>query len=51
MIVGCSVKFMDSLNKNPDYTKWKEIYPDKFISEDRVFHNIHRGNRIFIGTP
>jgi len=50
MIVGCSVKFMDSLNKNPDYTKWKEIYPDKFISEDRVFHNIHRGNRIFIGT-
>jgi len=41
---------MESMGKNPDYTKWKEIYPDKFISEDRVFHNIHRGNRIFIGT-
>ena len=38
------------MGKNRDYTKWKEIYPDKFISEDRVFHNIHRGNRIFIGT-
>ncbi|MBA7677749.1 butyrate:acetyl-CoA coenzyme A-transferase [subsurface metagenome] len=41
---------MESMGKNRDYTKWKEIYPDKFISEDRVFHNIHRGNRIFIGT-
>lgn len=41
---------MESMGKNPDYAKWKEIYPDKFISEDRVFHNIHRGNRIFIGT-
>ena len=32
------------------YTKWKKIYPDKFVSEERVFHTIHRGNRIFIGT-
>jgi len=50
MILGYSVKLMESLNKNPDYTKWKELYPDKFVSEDKVFHNIHRGNRIFIGT-
>ncbi len=38
------------MKKTQDYTKWKEIYPDKFVSEDRVFHNIRRGNRIFIGT-
>jgi acyl-CoA hydrolase/GNAT superfamily N-acetyltransferase len=50
MIVGYSVNLMESLNKNSDYTKWKELYPDKFVSEDRVFHNIHRGDRIFIGT-
>jgi len=39
-----------SINKNINYTKWKKLYPDKFVSEERVFHNIHRGNRIFIGT-
>jgi acyl-CoA hydrolase/RimJ/RimL family protein N-acetyltransferase len=50
MIVGYSVNLMESLNKDSDYTKWKELYPDKFVSEDRVFHNIHRGDRIFIGT-
>jgi len=38
------------LDKNSYYTKWKELYPDKFVSEEMVFHNIHRGNRIFIGT-
>jgi len=38
------------LDKNSDYNKWKELYPDKFVSEDRVFNNIRRGNRIFIGT-
>jgi acyl-CoA hydrolase/RimJ/RimL family protein N-acetyltransferase len=38
-----------SIDKNLN-TKWKKIYPDKFVSEERVFHNIHRGNRIFIGT-
>jgi acyl-CoA hydrolase len=41
---------VESLDKNSDYNKWKELYPNKFISEDRLFHNIHRGNRIFIGT-
>jgi acyl-CoA hydrolase/GNAT superfamily N-acetyltransferase len=38
------------MDKIPDYAKWKDIYPDKFVSEERVFSNIHRGNRIFIGT-
>lgn len=38
------------MNKSLGYIKWKKIYPDKFISEDRIFSNIHRGNRIFIGT-
>ncbi len=28
----------------------KKSYPDKFVSESRVFSQIHRGNRIFIGT-
>jgi len=30
--------------------KLKEQYPDKFISEKRIFGNIHAGDRIFIGT-
>ncbi len=28
----------------------KKSYPDKFVSENRMFGQIHRGNRIFIGT-
>jgi acyl-CoA hydrolase/ribosomal protein S18 acetylase RimI-like enzyme len=28
----------------------KSRYPEKFVSEDRVFSQIHRGSRIFIGT-
>jgi acyl-CoA hydrolase len=27
-----------------------KIYPEKFASEDKIFHHIHRGARIFIGT-
>ncbi|MBN1390550.1 MAG: GNAT family N-acetyltransferase [Candidatus Thermoplasmatota archaeon] len=30
--------------------KFKYMYPEKFLSEDRVFCNIHRGDRIFIST-
>lgn len=26
------------------------LYPEKFLTEDRLFGNIHPGNRIFIGT-
>ena len=29
---------------------WKEKFPEKFKPEDAVFKNIHRGDRIFIGT-
>lgn len=29
---------------------WMSMFPDKFVSEDRIFSNIHRGDRIFIGT-
>lgn len=27
-----------------------KLYPDKFVSESRIFGQIHPGNRIFIGT-
>lgn len=30
--------------------KWQDKYPEKFVSEDEIFKNIHRGNRIFIST-
>jgi acyl-CoA hydrolase/RimJ/RimL family protein N-acetyltransferase len=29
---------------------WKKKYPDKFASEEAIFSNIHRGDRIFIST-
>ena len=41
---------MESMGKALNYTKWKKLYPDKFVPEERVLNNIHRGNRIFIGT-
>jgi acyl-CoA hydrolase/GNAT superfamily N-acetyltransferase len=28
----------------------REKYPEKFVSEERIFSHIHRGDRIFIGT-
>jgi acyl-CoA hydrolase/GNAT superfamily N-acetyltransferase len=30
--------------------KWRKIYPEKFASEEEVFENVHRGNRLFIST-
>jgi acyl-CoA hydrolase/RimJ/RimL family protein N-acetyltransferase len=30
--------------------RMRNLYPDKFASEEDVFRNIHRGDRIFIGT-
>ena len=35
---------------NKKIDELKEVYPEKFLSEDRVFSHIHRGNKIFIGT-
>ncbi len=29
---------------------WKDQYPDKFVSEETIFSNIHRGDTIFIGS-
>ncbi len=29
---------------------WREIYPEKFASEERVFGRIRRENRIYIST-
>lgn len=33
-----------------DIEKWKEARPGKFASENQIFRNIRRGDRIFIGT-
>jgi acyl-CoA hydrolase/GNAT superfamily N-acetyltransferase len=30
--------------------EWKRRYPGKFLSQEQIFSQIHRGNRIFIGT-
>ncbi len=30
--------------------EFKKIYPEKFATEDKIFDNIHPGDRIFIGT-
>lgn len=30
--------------------KFKKIYPKKFVDAKNAFSNIHRGERIFIGT-
>src|SRR4030042_1445088 len=32
------------------FQMWKERYPEKFESEDKIFSHIHRGDRIFIST-
>ncbi|MDT8273245.1 MAG: GNAT family N-acetyltransferase [Desulfomonilia bacterium] len=28
----------------------KRLYPEKFLSQEEIFSNIHRGDRIFVGT-
>ncbi len=30
--------------------KWRKIYPEKFAPEEKIFENVHRGNRLFIST-
>jgi acyl-CoA hydrolase/GNAT superfamily N-acetyltransferase len=30
--------------------RWRKIYPEKFVPESEIFGNIHRGDRIFIGS-
>ncbi len=41
---------MNQGNKRDVLDEMKKLYPKKFTGEDIVFSNIHRGNRIFIGT-
>lgn len=31
-------------------SKWEQEYPEKFVSEDKIFSNIKRGDRIFVST-
>jgi acyl-CoA hydrolase/GNAT superfamily N-acetyltransferase len=38
----------EDLNKN--LAAWKQLYPKKFASENRIFKHIRRGDHIFIST-
>ena len=40
----------EETNVEEELLRLKSLYPEKFVSEDKVFQNIHRGDRIFIGT-
>ena len=31
------------------FDKLKKKYPQKFVTEDNLFSDLHRGDRIFIG--
>jgi len=33
-----------------DLAAWNERFPEKFVSEERIFEHVHPGARIFIGT-
>ncbi len=37
-------------DKNEILDHWRQRYPEKFSEENRIFSNIRRGNKIFIGT-
>ncbi|MFX0123115.1 MAG: GNAT family N-acetyltransferase [Candidatus Hodarchaeota archaeon] len=41
---------MNSDYNSKKYEKLKQVYPHKFVSEKRIFQNIHRGDRIFVST-
>ena len=57
-----SIQDIPKLNKIPEkgvilkkkhcekLDKMKQTYPQKFASEDFIFSNIHRGDKIFIST-
>ena len=42
--------YSESGERRAPIEKLKEIFPEKFVSEDEIFRNIHAGDRIFIGT-
>ncbi|MFH1853621.1 MAG: GNAT family N-acetyltransferase [Candidatus Neomarinimicrobiota bacterium] len=41
---------MDTNTEEQILQRLKNLYPQKFTSTDRIFKNIHRGDRIFIST-
>ncbi len=41
---------MKSEGMNPKLAEMKKLYPQKFVSENRIFKHIRRGDAIFIGT-
>ncbi len=41
---------MAVLENNDKLDKIRRLYPEKFLTEDRIFSQIHPGDRIFIGT-
>ncbi len=41
---------LSSNDINKKYEELKQVYPQKFVSEKRIFQNIHRGDRIFVST-
>ena len=38
------------VNKHKGLADMRKKYPEKFVSEDKIFSHIHRGDRIFIST-
>jgi len=41
---------MTSILSDEICAEMKEIYPEKFVSEEEIFRRIHRGDRIFLHT-
>lgn len=41
---------MTSEDRNETLDEIRRLYPEKFASEEKIFGNIHPGDRIFIGT-
>jgi acyl-CoA hydrolase/ribosomal protein S18 acetylase RimI-like enzyme len=39
-----------SSNRVVDWNNFKKLWPEKFASEEEIFHRVHPGARIFIGT-
>ena len=41
---------MKSGDTHQELTEMKKRYPGKFVSEEKIFSHIRRGDRIFVGT-
>lgn len=40
----------EGTEKNPLYTELRKKFPKKFVNQNKIFQQIHRGNRIFVHT-